>query len=164
MALQVKIDSGNEYIVDEDENGMVLSGLNKVFELKKISDSKFLALSELKSYTIMILGRDKDMLELNIDGYDLKVSHKDEIALMLDKLGMDVSVSSTVSEIVAPMPGLILEVQVKVGDQLSEGDGVLVLEAMKMENLIKSPIDATIAKVHVSQGQNVEKNQVLISF
>ena len=50
------------------------------------------------------------------------------------------------------------------GDEVNPDDHLLVLEAMKMENVIKAPGAGTVDKIHVSEKQNVEKNQVLISF
>jgi biotin carboxyl carrier protein len=62
------------------------------------------------------------------------------------------------------MPGLILDLKVAPGDVVKKGDVVLILEAMKMENSIKSPGDGVVKEVKVSLKQSVEKNQVLIQF
>ena len=62
------------------------------------------------------------------------------------------------------MPGLVLQVLVNAGDTVNKGDKILVLEAMKMENAIKSPTDGIVNDVLVSQGMAVDKNQVLITF
>ena len=64
----------------------------------------------------------------------------------------------------APMPGNILKVNVKAGDTVKQGDVLVVLEAMKMENDIQAAQDGTIAAVHVSQGQTVETGDPLVSF
>ena len=62
------------------------------------------------------------------------------------------------------MPGLVLEVQIKAGEQVEEGDTLLVLEAMKMENMIKSPTSGMVKSVKVKKSMVVEKNEVLIIF
>ncbi len=62
------------------------------------------------------------------------------------------------------MPGLVLDLRVNEGESVKKGDPILVLEAMKMENIIKSPIDGTIKKINVKKGLAVEKNQVLVHF
>lgn len=67
--------------------------------------------------------------------------------------------SSTVE---APMPGKIMEVKVKAGDAVKEDDELLVLEAMKMENLIYAPASGTVKEIKVTAGQNVETDQVLL--
>ena len=64
----------------------------------------------------------------------------------------------------APMPGNVLDIKVKVGDTVSSGDSVLILEAMKMENEIVSPSDGTIASVNVNKGESVEAGQLLITL
>ena len=77
---------------------------------------------------------------------------------------MDTTQSNVVKEIKAPMPGSILNILVEAGQEVKAGDQLLILEAMKMENVIKSPGDGVVAKIHVDEKQSVEKNQVLISF
>jgi biotin carboxyl carrier protein len=69
-----------------------------------------------------------------------------------------------VKEIKAPMPGLVLKLLVKEGDTVKKNDPVLILEAMKMENVIKSPGDATVSKIHAQEKTAVEKGQLLVSF
>jgi biotin carboxyl carrier protein len=69
-----------------------------------------------------------------------------------------------VSEIKSPMPGLVLDILVKPGDVIKKGDQVLILEAMKMENILKSQTDATVKSVEIETGIAVEKGQVLIKF
>jgi biotin carboxyl carrier protein len=62
------------------------------------------------------------------------------------------------------MPGLIIELKVKNGDVVKPGDTLLILEAMKMENIIKSPGEGVVKTVKIKKGESVEKNQVLIEF
>jgi pyruvate carboxylase subunit B len=62
----------------------------------------------------------------------------------------------------APMPGLVLRVEVEEGDTVAAGAGLVVLEAMKMENEIKSPVAGRVAAVHVSGGQAVDKGMVMV--
>jgi biotin carboxyl carrier protein len=62
------------------------------------------------------------------------------------------------------MPGLVVRILANEGDEIPKGGSLLVLEAMKMENIIKSPEEVTIASIEVSAGDAVEKNQSLIKF
>ena len=64
----------------------------------------------------------------------------------------------------APMPGVILEVNVKAGDKVTRGQQVAVLDAMKMHNVIGAPHDGTIAEVCVAAGQNVGHGDVIVTF
>jgi pyruvate carboxylase subunit B len=66
--------------------------------------------------------------------------------------------------LVAPMPGIILSIAVKEGDQVNAGDALLVLEAMKMENEIHAPRAGTIKKVYVSEGAEVRAGSELVEF
>ncbi len=65
-------------------------------------------------------------------------------------------------ELKAPMPGKILEVLVKVGDQVKEDDEVIMLEAMKMENPIYAPADGTVKEIRVKANDSVETEQVMM--
>ena len=69
-----------------------------------------------------------------------------------------------VKNIKAPMPGMVLNILVEDGDTVTKDQAVVILEAMKMENVIKSPVDGTIKKVGVTKGVAVEKNTILIEF
>ncbi len=70
----------------------------------------------------------------------------------------------TVTEVRAPIPGTIVSVEVAAGQSVKYGDTLLVLEAMKMKNLIRSPRAGRVARVHVRPGQSVMHNDVLITF
>jgi biotin carboxyl carrier protein len=62
------------------------------------------------------------------------------------------------------MPGMIARIEVKVGDTVEKGGGLLVLEAMKMENEIRAPFAGLVKKLHVRSGASVEKGEVLVSI
>jgi biotin carboxyl carrier protein len=89
---------------------------------------------------------------------------KDKFDVLLEKMGMNSNSGSKINNVRAPMPGLIIELKVNDGDEVKAGDTLLILEAMKMENIIKSPGDAKVKLVKVRMGDSVEKNQVLIEF
>jgi len=92
-----------------------------------------------------------------------------KITSSIDKLLSDLGISSIgkqkINEIKAPMPGLIRKILIHPGDILDPGSPVLILEAMKMENIIKSPpIEVKVKKVLVEEGKTVEKGSVMILF
>ena len=64
----------------------------------------------------------------------------------------------------APMPGTILDVKVSVGDSVSSGSVLCILEAMKMENEIVAPQNGTVASINVSKSDSVEAGQVIITL
>lgn len=67
-------------------------------------------------------------------------------------------------ELRSPMPGLVVSVEVKQGDQVKPGDGLVIVEAMKMENELKASFEGKVKQVRVKPGQAVEKDEVLIVF
>jgi biotin carboxyl carrier protein len=134
------------------------------FEIKRITNRKFKVFKNDRIHNAEVIEQNGKDLILKIDGQTLNVKVTDHIDHILAKLGMDVVVSTIVKEIKAPMPGSILSIVVKEGAEVAKGDPLLILEAMKMENMIKSPGDGIIDKILVGEKESVEKNQVLISF
>jgi biotin carboxyl carrier protein len=103
-------------------------------------------------------------LTIEIEGETFNIEIKDELDQVLEQMGFGKASIKQVKEIKAPMPGLVLEITVTDGQEVKDGDKLLVLEAMKMENSIMIQTSATIKKVSVSAGQAVEKGQVLIEL
>ena len=101
-------------------------------------------------------------IEVEGEAYDLVV--KDELDQMLDKMGFSTVSSKHIKEIKAPMPGLVLNIAVTEGQKVNEGDKILILEAMKMENSIMIHANAKIKKIRVKPGDAVDKNQVLVEL
>ena len=64
----------------------------------------------------------------------------------------------------APMPGLVVKVEVEVGDVVEAGQGIAIVEAMKMEHVLRAPIDSTVTHVHVTVGQFVDEGTVLVAL
>jgi biotin carboxyl carrier protein len=89
---------------------------------------------------------------------------EDPIQQVIKSLGYNSARAKQLDSLNAPMPGLVLEVLVKEGEEVKKGDRLLILEAMKMENVLKATHDGTIKKINVSKGEKVEKNQQLILF
>jgi acetyl/propionyl-CoA carboxylase alpha subunit len=101
---------------------------------------------------------------LRIDGMRMEVQVADHRMLLLERMGMSTASAGVDRELTAPMPGKVLSVTVHAGDAVAEGDAVAVLEAMKMENLIRSPRAGVVASVSVQPGAAVEKGAVLLTY
>ena len=106
--------------------------------------------------------RKKYSVEIDSSVYTVNISG--ELDQLIKDMGLSAKVSKTVRDIKAPMPGLILEVNAAPGQEVKEGDYLLVLEAMKMENTLIAPRDGIVKAVAVKKGQTVEKNQLLIEM
>jgi len=103
-------------------------------------------------------------LKIEIEGDVFAIKIKDELDQVLEKMGFGSVSNKPIKEIKAPMPGLVLEISVEDGQDVNEGDKILILEAMKMENSIMIHTNARIKKVAVTTGQAVEKGQVLVEL
>lgn len=101
---------------------------------------------------------------VKVNGHRVNVKAQDRFDLLLSKLGMSGLASKKINHLKSPMPGLILEIPVKEGQQVKAGETIIILEAMKMENIIKAPADVTIKNIKASKGKPVEKNELLIEF
>ena len=106
---------------------------------------------------------EKSML-LKIDGVFFQVKIRDHFDLLVKKMGLSANVIHKVKELKAPMPGLVLLIDVVPGQEVKEGDQLFILEAMKMENVIKSTGDGIVKEVFVKKGQAVDKGALLIEM
>lgn len=127
-------------------------------------DSGFNIIRNAQSLNVMIREEDQyaKRQELEANGEVYHVVIKDPLDQVLDTMGFNNVSTKVIREIRAPMPGLVLDVSVSEGDELQEGDRVLILEAMKMENSIVMHSNGKIGKVLVKKGQAVEKGQILV--
>ena len=143
----------------------------KEFEIKEAADwdlleqgSSFHVLKKNVSYRCMLMKKDesgKNMV-ISVNDTEYAINIKDKYDILLEQLGMSDMAVKKMKDIKAPMPGLVLDIKVIAGDVLEEGDTILVLEAMKMENMLKSPGTGTVKAIKVNQGEAVEKGQILI--
>jgi acetyl/propionyl-CoA carboxylase alpha subunit len=101
---------------------------------------------------------------IKINGRRIEVKAQDRFDLLLAKLGMTGLASKKINQLKSPMPGLILEILVTPGQTIKAGEPLLILEAMKMENMIKAPADVVIKTIKTTQGKAVEKNELLLEF
>jgi len=99
-----------------------------------------------------------------IDGETFLIEIKDELDQVLDNMGFGLKPGKVLTNIKAPMPGLVLEIAVSDGQAVNAGDKILILEAMKMENSIAIPVNAVIKKILVAKGQAVDRGQVLVEL
>ena len=144
----------------------VVNGKPISLDIIRIQDGYFHILLENCSYRAEIVEMDpaRKTFTIKINGRKYPLILKDKFDLLLEKMGMNTTAGAKVNNVRAPMPGLIIDLKVRNGDSVKAGDALLILEAMKMENIIKAPGDATVKSVKVSKGDGVEKNQVLIEF
>jgi biotin carboxyl carrier protein len=120
----------------------------------------------MKGHQVKVLSADHQTKEykLLIGDKEIDVKLKDEVEMQVHAMGLDEISTAHSRDVSAPMPGLVLEINVKAGDSVAAGDQLIILEAMKMENVLSAPGEGIIEAVHVKKGQPVDKSQLLISF
>ncbi len=148
--------------VSEDKN----SGVKEKWVWTQLSPGSYRVSVEGKNYTVSAIeGPDPSgKMIVKVSGVEREVVILDERALLLDRMGMYAGDTSAELDLCAPMPGKVLSVLVKPGDRVQQGSSLLVLEAMKMENVIKSSVSATVEEVPVNAGSAVEKGELLVKF
>ena len=142
-------------------NGKTISG-----DLVKTNDYQYHLLLHNKSYNVDVvkLNTEEKSLVLKINTIKFTLQLKDKYDELLHTLGLDALAAKKINDVKAPMPGMVLSILVKEGDTVKKGDALLILEAMKMENILKSPAEGVIKKIAAIKGTAVEKNQLLIQF
>jgi biotin carboxyl carrier protein len=160
--IKATINGKTEFLVE----GKTLNGQPVEWDLMEVRENTFHIIRNNKGYnaTVVSFNRDEKTMVVRVNGNDYEIAIKDKYDLLLQQLGIGAKSSSAVQNIKAPMPGLIINIVVNQGNEVKKGDPLLILEAMKMENVIKSPRDGKVKKVNVVLKQAVEKNQVLLEF
>lgn len=152
--------------VETGDEGLLIDGNPFPIDIVRIRENYYSIIHDNKSFTGEVLKVDRKArtLLIRIDGHRYEVSVKDKFDLLLEKMGMGMNNANRANTVKAPMPGLIVDMKIREGDVVKQHDPLLVLEAMKMENVIKSPGDGIVKTIHVGKGESVEKNQILVEF
>ncbi len=139
---------------------------NTTLDAVEVSPSNFHILKNNQAYTAEIIATDfiAKTYTVKVNGNTYNVAIANPLDLLIKEMGFLVGNSKQVNEIKAPMPGLILEMSVTVGQEVQENDCLLILEAMKMENSFLSPRAGIIKSISANKGDAVEKGQLLIEF
>ena len=126
----------------------------------------FLLLHKGKKFYGEIVKDDSEnnQLTIKINHRVFQVKKRGELDELIASLGLDIPKIKKLKELSAPMPGRVLKIFVKEGDEIQIGDNVLSLEAMKMENILKAEGIGTVSKICIAEGDVVDKGAVLIEF
>lgn len=162
----MKVIQTNSEITLSKSNGLWLKNIDKDIEIIQKDQETLIVITENKVYTLYCTYIDKENKTITFlkNGENIKIELREPLDEILKSMGLEDAMTPKVSDVKAPMPGLVLEVNVKPGDHVKKGDTIVVLEAMKMENSIKSPVEAIVQSVSVDKGQAVDKNAVLVNF
>ncbi|MCK4357269.1 MAG: hypothetical protein KAW92_00725 [Candidatus Cloacimonetes bacterium] len=161
MAYIVKVDE-KEYKVEikKESNNLKIQLDDKEFQGEIVSgdtDSQLTLIIDNKPYSIFL---DSDS-RISVNGEEYATEVIDEQIQKLIKATPEAAHKKEVT-ITAQMPGLIIEVEVNEGDKITAGQGLIVVEAMKMQNEMNAPRNGVVKKVYVQKGQTVNNRDILI--
>lgn len=136
-------------------------------DFESLGAGRFHIISQNKTYSVEYDHEakfDSGNIVFKFNGKRIEVNIRTESDILLEKLGINTNKTAALGSIKAPMPGLIFQLLVQPGDSIDAGMPLLVLEAMKMENVIRALGSVKVAKVFVKVGDKVEKGQLLVEF
>ena len=164
--LRLKVNSKHDYFIEKSGNDFVVNGEDKAFDFQQIDEKTFHIIHENKSFKASILSYDfqNKTLEIKVNGRTHLMEFQNDNDLLLEKMGIKKTNMKLSNELKAPMPGLIVDIKVTEGQEVKSGDPLIILKAMKMENILKSPHDAIIKRILVDTNQKIEKDAIIIQF
>jgi biotin carboxyl carrier protein len=129
-------------------------------------DDHYHLIHKNKSVQVKVIKRDffNRTYSIRINAHVYKVNIHRPLDDLIKKMGYTSGSSKVIDSIKAPMPGIIVGLKIEKGQAVKEGDTLLILEAMKMENTILCPKNTVIKEIYVTVGDTVDKNKLLIDF
>jgi biotin carboxyl carrier protein len=163
---KIKINDRSEWNVAVEAEVAHINDAIVDWDMKPLPDGTFSILANGRSYNAIVehVDRESKQLKLKINGNTYDLSIKEPIDQLLQKMGLNISSAKKADAIKAPMPGLVLKIMVTEGQSIKKGEPVLILEAMKMENVFKAPADAIVKVIKTEERKAVEKGEVLIEL
>ena len=150
-----------ELLPDLDKVKIQSTNSKKSIDCVPLSENSYSLIVNGKTYYITNISK-FDGYEISVDHYTHHIHVKDEIENLLDRMGMKTAQSKKSGELHALIPGLVSHIFVKVGDSVKEGEKLYILEAMKMENEIISPLSGIIKNIHIESGVSVKKGALIL--
>lgn len=133
-------------------------------ELFHLSGDTYLLKLENKIFEISVTSSEQGNYQLAVDGKSYDVVIKTALQEKASKLLDQGSKHKHKADIKAPMPGLIIKIKKSPGEEVVQGDSVMILEAMKMENDLHAPFSGKLKSINVKEGSTVEKGFVLFTI
>jgi biotin carboxyl carrier protein len=156
--------NGKSFEIDIDQDGKItVNGEERHIDFKSISESLYSVIIENASFEVVVEQRDGQYhVLMQGDMYEVEVL--DERQQRLARATSGFGVAQGEINLKSPMPGLIVDVRVQEGQSVEQGQSLIVLESMKMENELKAPRAGTVTRVHIAKGDSVEQNKVLVTL
>ncbi|MCO5232545.1 MAG: biotin/lipoyl-binding protein [Chitinophagales bacterium] len=166
--MKYKVNDSKEHSIDISFDGEKIKLNEEEVNLNfgNLSKGKYHVIKDNQSYNLEVISSNiaEKTFTIKVNGKIFQLSVEDALDKQLREMGMSKSKEDKVDKIIAPMPGLVLKILVTPGQTVNKGDSIIILEAMKMENVIKCTGDAVVKAVHIQEKDAVEKNQLLIEM
>lgn len=142
-----------------------INGASFKIDQVEIEQGSFHVIKDHKSYVVRVIQLNKpdNWVELSVNGNRYRVEITSELDQLISSFGFEKSIPK-VNELKSSMPGKVIKILINKGGSVEENEPVLILEAMKMENLVKSPISGEIASINVQVGDTINKGDILLKF
>ena len=152
--------------VDENYEFQLVKKDTENIDQTELSGQKIHLLHNNKSFEIELLENEfiNRNYSVKVNGNIYRVNVGTPLDALIKEMGLSLGNDSFEDEIHAPMPGIILEVNVAEGDEVKKGDSLCVLEAMKMENTLTASRDGIVKTVNIAKGDTVDKGKLLIEL
>jgi biotin carboxyl carrier protein len=162
----IKVNNKHDFEIDRKGDTLLVNDNTINADIKQLNHLLYHVINENGSYNAEVISFDREAktAAIKVNNNIYTIAAKDQFDVLLDKMGLSNLMAAKVSEIKAPMPGLVLKVLVEEGTGVKKGENLFVLEAMKMENIIKAPADVTVKTIKIKPGDKVEKGQILMIF
>jgi len=155
------------YVVQIGEENFSLTPQDlAALDLVETSPDTYHLLKNNRSYRIEVLSVDLSLkqVSLRVNGNAFQLSLQDPYDQLVQQMGLSVNALQKLQQVKAPMPGLILDILVEPGQTVEPGTQLLILEAMKMENVLKADGEGIVKSLTIQKGETVDKGQVLIEM
>ena len=158
--------NGTEHEVMLDERGVHVGGQDVDAHVSPIEGTpvRIVRIGDRVHRVVVRPGASRGTYSLWLDGFRFDVEALDERTRTIRELSGASTGPVGPAPVVAPMPGLVVRVNAQVGDQVAAGQGLVVMEAMKMENELRAATSATVKRVLVGPGTAVEKGALLLEM
>ena len=157
--------AGRTLVVEISDEGVSLSGQRIDANLATVPGSPVRSLLlDDASHRLVARGAGRGRWDVGIRGQQLSVDVVDERTRAISEITGAAAAPSGPKPVRAPMPGMVVRVEVAEGDQVSPGQGLLIVEAMKMENELRAETAGRVRRVHVVAGEAVAKDQILVDI
>ncbi len=148
----------------KDSSKIIIDGKENNYELLALDSKSFLLNFNKKIYKISADSSDGNLYSIIISGINIEASARTALEEKADAILQQKSVRKHKTDVKAPMPGMILKVKKNPGDNVVHGETLIILEAMKMENDLRSPATGVIKEIYAAAGSKVEKGALLLSI